>query len=68
MRIKMLETVQGSLDGVTVQELAEGQEYNTLASPIGDRLAQYHITQGVAEAVTVPFPNVYAPPADEAPQ
>lgn len=66
MLIKMTETVQGSLDGVTVQELVEGQEYNTVASPIGDRLAQAHISQGVAVAVTVPFPDVYAPA--EAPQ
>jgi hypothetical protein len=61
MQIKMKETVQGSLDGVTVQELVEGQEYSTVESAVGDRLAQAHITQGVAEAVVVPFPHVYDP-------
>lgn len=68
MRIKMTETVQGSLDGVTVQELVKGQEYSTVASPVGDRLAHYHIAQGVAVAAVVPFPHVYDPKPVEAPQ
>lgn len=45
MKIKMKETVQGSLDGVTVQELVEGAEYDTVDSPRGARLAQYHVEQ-----------------------
>lgn len=50
MKIVMTQTVQGSLDGVTVGELVEGQEYSTVDTPRGDRLAQYHIKQGVAVA------------------
>lgn len=48
MKIRMTKTVQGSLDGVTVQELANGNDYDTVATPRGDRLARYHIKQGVA--------------------
>ncbi|MDQ1834661.1 hypothetical protein [Massilia scottii] len=60
MKILMTKTVQGSLDGETVRELAAGTEYETVASPRGDRLAQYHIKQGVA----VPSPG-RAEPAPE---
>lgn len=50
MKIEMTETVQGSLDGETVQKLVKGHVYDTVDSPRGDRLAQYHIDQGVAMA------------------
>ena len=43
MKILMTSTVQGSLDGVTVQRLDEDVEYDAT-----DRLARYHIKQGVA--------------------
>lgn len=49
MKIKMKETVQGSLDGETVQELVKGKTYDTVDSPRGDRLAVYHVeTMGQA--------------------
>jgi len=51
MKIQMTKTVHGSLDGVTVQELAEGAEYETVDSPRGERLARHHIKQGVAVPV-----------------
>ena len=54
MRIRMTETVQGSLDGVTVQELMAGAEYDTVDSPRGDRLGRYHIKQGVAVLAPAP--------------
>lgn len=54
MKIRMTQTVQGSLDGVTVQALVAGGDYATVSTPRGDRLARYHIKQGVA---------VPAPPA-----
>lgn len=53
MKIRMTQTVQGSLDGRTVQSLVAGAEYSTVDSPRGDRLAKYHIKQGVAVAVAV---------------
>lgn len=53
MKIQMTKTVQGSLDGVTVRELVEGMEYDTIDTPRGLRLAQYHIKQGVAVAAPV---------------
>lgn len=59
MKILMTKTVQGSLDGETVQELEEGTEYETIDSPRGARLAKYHIKQGVAveaPAAVVPAP------------
>lgn len=46
MKIRMTSTVQGSLDGTTVQQLDAGQEYEPT-----DRLARYHVKQGVAVPV-----------------
>ncbi|HEX8615666.1 MAG TPA: hypothetical protein VF800_30660 [Telluria sp.] len=60
MKILMTQTVQGSLDGETVRELEEATEYDTVDSPRGQRLALYHIKQGVATAVdarAVPAPT-----------
>lgn len=57
MKIRMTKTVQGSLDGVTVQELIEGEQYDTVATPRGLRLAQYHIKQGVAVVAPEPLPE-----------
>lgn len=57
MKIKMLETVQGSLDGETVQELVKGHKYDTVDLPRGERLAQYHVDQGVAEHVVAADPE-----------
>lgn len=51
MKIRMIQTVQGSLDGLTVDELIEGKVYDTVASPRGDRLAKYHVKQGAAVLV-----------------
>lgn len=49
MKIEMTETVQGSLDGETVQKLIKGHQYDTVDSPRGVRLAQYHVeTMGQA--------------------
>jgi len=53
MKIRMTQTVQGSLDGETVRELVEGSEYETVDSPRGERLARHHIKQRVAVAVVV---------------
>lgn len=60
MKILMTQTVQGSLDGETVRELEEGNEYDTVDSPRGARLGLYHIKQGVA----IPAPGRTAPPPD----
>ena len=49
MKILMTLTVQGSLDGVTVQELESGKEYEATA-----RLARYHVKQGVAVLAPAP--------------
>lgn len=51
MRIRMTKSIRGSLDGVTVDDLAEGQEYDTEASARGDRMAQAHIANYVAVEV-----------------
>ena len=63
MKILMTQTVQGSLDGATVRELAAGQEYDTADTPRGLRLAQYHIKQGVAVAAPEEFAREDAPSA-----
>ncbi|KAB8042555.1 hypothetical protein [Janthinobacterium aquaticum] len=54
MKIKMTQSLPGSLDGVTVIDLAAGQEYETVDSARGTRLALAHIRKGVAVAVAVP--------------
>ncbi|MEO7494718.1 MAG: hypothetical protein ABIT83_17530 [Massilia sp.] len=56
MKIKMTTTVQGSLDGRTVRELVRGEEYETVDSPRGDRLAAYHVKRGVAVAAVADVP------------
>lgn len=70
MKIRMTQTVQGSLDGETVRELVEGTEYETVDSPRGARLARHHIKQGVAVAVVAeePDPEEADPGADAAPE
>lgn len=58
MKIKMTQSIQGSLDGVTVIGLAAGQEYDTVDTARGTRLALAHISKGVAVEVEVPTPVV----------
>lgn len=62
MKIRMTKTVHGSLDGVTVQELIEGEEYETVDSPRGERLARHHVKQGVAVAIGGTLHPAPAPP------
>ncbi|ATQ78280.1 hypothetical protein CR152_30050 [Massilia violaceinigra] len=66
MKILMMKTVQGSLDGVTVHELKAGTEYDTVDSPRGDRLAKYHIKQGVAVPALGRTGSVLAPEPKQA--
>jgi len=72
MKICMTKTVQGSLDGLTVRELVEGSEYETVDSPRGARLARHHIKQGVAVAVVAkasgPEPEPVGPDAVAEPE
>lgn len=63
MKIKMTQSIQGSLDGVTVIGLAAGQEYDTVDTARGKRLALAHIRKGVAVAV----PAADAEPAPASP-
>ena len=63
MKILMTQTVHGSLDGVTVQELTRGAEYDTVDSPRGERLARHHIKQGVAAPAPVQVVTVTTPAA-----
>ena len=60
MKITMTQTVRGSIDGVTVQDLIEGETYDTVDTNRGVRLAQAHIRNGVAVAFveTAPAPPV----------
>lgn len=54
MKIKMTQSIPGSIDGVTVIDLVAGQEYDTVDTARGTRLALSHIRKGVAVAVEVP--------------
>lgn len=60
MKIQMTKTVPGSLDGLTVQELKAGEQYDTVDSPRGLKLAQYHIKRG--DAIEAPEPVVAPEP------
>ena len=51
MKIKMLKTVPGSTDGVTVIELQAGTEYDMTDAARGERRAAAYIRRG--EAVEV---------------
>ena len=51
MKIRIAISKPGSLDGVNVIDLVAGVEYETVDSPRGDRLAQYHIRRGDAVEV-----------------
>jgi (2Fe-2S) ferredoxin len=72
MKIKMTQSIPGSLDGVTVADLVEGVEYETVDTARGDRLAQSHIRKGVAVLVDVqaptPAPAVPPEPAAKLPR
>ncbi|OFJ47848.1 hypothetical protein BA896_001355 [Janthinobacterium lividum] len=52
MKIKMLKTIHGSIDGVTVIELQAGSEYTMADAARGERRAAAYIRR--AEAVEVP--------------
>ena len=62
MKIRMLQTIQGTLDGATVGELEVGQEYDTADTPAGTRAAEYHVQMGHAEYA----PDSAAKPAPRA--
>lgn len=48
MKIRMTKSIRGSLNGVTVDDLAEGKDYETENSPRGERMGQSHISNYVA--------------------
>ncbi|MEG2030584.1 MAG: hypothetical protein RR376_08055 [Janthinobacterium sp.] len=58
MKIKMTQSIPGSIDGVTVIDLVAGREYDTVDTARGTRLALSHIRKGVAVAVEVLAPAV----------
>lgn len=65
MKIKMTKSIPGSIDGVTVIDLVEGREYDTVDTARGTRLALSHIRKGVAVAVAVEVPASAAAPAQD---
>lgn len=67
MKIKMTQSICGSLDGVTVISLIEGEEYDTVDSARGERLALAHIRKGIAVAVDVSAPAAAPDSAPAAP-
>lgn len=56
MKIKMTQSIPGSIDGVTVIDLVAGREYDTVDTARGIRLALAHIRKGVAVTVDAPAP------------
>ena len=51
MKIQMLQSMRGTLDGHTVTDLVEGETYDTVDAPRGVRLAKQFIANGQAIAV-----------------
>ena len=51
MKIKMLKTIPGSIDGVTVIELQAGTEYAMIDAARGQRRAAAYIRRGEAAEV-----------------
>lgn len=68
MKIRMTESVRGSLNGVTVDDLEAGQEYETAATAMGERMGRALVERCVAielDAEGKPLlPEVEAPPAE----
>lgn len=57
MKIKMTATIRGSVDGLTVIDLVDGQEYTMLDDARGQRRARAYIAKGQAvEVVAEPLP------------
>lgn len=50
MKIRMLKTIPGSLDGLNVVDLVEGKEYATAAGTLGDRMGAALVRRGNAVA------------------
>jgi hypothetical protein len=48
MKIRMTQSIRGSLNGVTVDDLACGQDYETENSPRGERMGRAHIANYAA--------------------
>lgn len=48
MKIKMLASIRGSLNGVTVDDLKEGEIYSTAATAIGERMGKAHVANCAA--------------------
>ena len=62
MKIRMTDSIRGSLDGVTVDDLVDGQDYDTATTPMGDRMGRAHIANGVAIELVVEAPALAGTP------
>lgn len=48
MKIRMTQSIRGSLNGVTVDDLEAGRDYETAKSPMGERMGRAHIANYAA--------------------
>lgn len=48
MKIRMIKSIRGSLNGETVDDLEEGRDYETAKTPMGERMGRAHITNYAA--------------------
>lgn len=48
MKIRMIESVRGSLNGVTVDDLEAGRDYETAATAMGQRMGRALVERCVA--------------------
>lgn len=68
MKIRMTKSIRGSLNGVTVDDLEEGRDYETAKTPMGERMGRAHIANYAAiELDDTGNPVVVEVPADTTP-
>jgi hypothetical protein len=65
MKVRMIQSCRGTLDGTSVQDLEEGRDYETDASPRGDRMGRGLIEKGLAVELDTAGNPVQPPVTEE---
>lgn len=65
MKVKMVQSCRGTLDGTSVQDLEEGKVYETDASPRGERMGLGLIDKGLAVELDAAGNPVQPPVTEE---
>ena len=75
MKIRMTESIRGTLNGVTVDDLVSGLDYETVNSPLGERMGRALIAKYAAieldadgNPIVVELPPEPAPEVEHQPE